>query len=260
MVRFVIFCVLLSLALSCFASTNKQVSTSNSQAAAYAAQSVTAMTGGAMITDVTLTGTVSWTAGSDEENGTATLSASTTGESRMDLALSSGTRTEIRDASTGKPLGKWIAQSGASGKFAAHNCLTDAVWFFPALSSLSGGPNVVFSYVGQETRNGAAVQHIQSHLSLPQSLGSNALPLSTVDFYLNATTLMPMAMTYNAHADNNLLNDIPVEIDFSNYEVVGGVKVPMHVQKYLQGSLLIDLTLTNAVFNSGIALSNFSVN
>jgi hypothetical protein len=219
------------------------------------------MTGGTTITDVTLTGNVAWNAGSDNETGTATLLALGTGESRMDLVLSSGTRTEIRDAQTGTTLGKWIAPDGSSGKFAFHNCQTDAVWFFPVLGSLSVGPNVVLSYIGQETRNGATVQHIRSYAyQVGQSTTSIQQQLSTIDFYLDATTLLPSAITFNAHADNNLLVNILVEIDFSNYQAVNGVTLPMHVQKYLQGTLMMDLTISSAVFNTGVAVSNFTIN
>jgi len=202
-----------------------------------------ALTGGTTITDVSLTGSVIWTAGSDNETGAATLLASGTGESRIDLVLGSGTRTEIRDAQTGTALGKWIAPTGSSGQFVSHNCQTDAVWFFPELGSLAAGPNVVLSYVGQETRNGATVQHIRSYVNQSLLVASTQQPLGTMDFYLDATTLLPSAVTFNAHADNNVLSNIPVEIDFSAYQIVGGVNVPMHIQKYTQGTLTIDLTL-----------------
>src|ERR1700674_5064057 len=115
---------------------------SDPQALAYAAQSIAAITGGNTISDVTLTGTVTWIGGGTD-TGTATLRALGSGESRMDLALTGGTWTEIRDAQTGPALGQWIAPNNASGNFAAQNCWTDAVWFFPALGSLASGPNVV---------------------------------------------------------------------------------------------------------------------
>src|SRR5260370_24485796 len=102
-------------------------------AVAYAAKSIAAMTGGTTVNDVTLTGSVTW---NGTDTGTATLRALGTGESRMDLALTSGTRTEIRDAQTGVPLGQWLAPNNASGNFAYQNCLTDPAWFFPALGSL----------------------------------------------------------------------------------------------------------------------------
>jgi len=80
------------------------------------------------VSDVTLTGNATWTVG-DPETGTVALRALGSGESRVDLTLSGGTRTEIRDASAGVPQGKWTAQDGTSGMFASHNTLTDAVWF-----------------------------------------------------------------------------------------------------------------------------------
>src|SRR5216683_7094811 len=124
---------------------------SDPQALALAALSVAALTGGTTISDVTLTGSVTWN-GTGSDTGTATLRALGTGESRIDLALTSGTRMEIRDAQTGVPLGHWVAPNNSSGNYTAHNCWTDAVWFFPALGSLAVGPNVVLSYIGQESR------------------------------------------------------------------------------------------------------------
>ncbi len=218
---------------------------SDPQALNYAAQSITALTGGTTVNDVTLTGNVTWYAGGTD-TGTASLSALGIGESRMDLALTSGTRTEIRDAQTGTPLGQWIAQNNQSGYFALQNCETDAVWFFPALSSLARGPNVVLSYVGQETRNGESVQHIQSYIYQPNpySLSPTPQQLSTMDFYLDATTLLPAAVTYNSHPDNDATTNLSVEVDFSNYQTVGGAVVPMHIQKYQQGNLMVDVAVT----------------
>jgi hypothetical protein len=191
------------------------------------------------------------------------LTALGPGESRIDLALNGGTRSEIRDASSGIPLGKWVSENGASGKIDFHNCQTDAAWFFPALGSLAGGANVVFSYIGQGTRNGVIVQHIQSYVyqSVPfRGAAPNFQKLSTADFYLDATTLLPYAATFNAHPDGDSGASIPVEIRFSNYQNVNGVNVPMSIQRYLNGSLQIDLTISNAAFNTGIESSSFTIN
>lgn len=233
---------------------------SDPQAVAYAAHSIAAMTGGTSISDVTLTGNVTWN-GSD--TGTATLKALGTGESRMDLALSSGTRSEIRDAQTGAPLGQWVNPNNASGHFASQNCGTDAVWFFPVLGSLAAGPNVVLSYVGQETRGGIAVQHIRSYAYQPNSPsfpGPTPQQLSTMDLFLDATTLLPLAVTYSSHPDDDANRNLPVEVDFSGYQTMGGVAVPTRIQRYLQGTLMVDLTVSTASFNTGVSLSDFTVN
>ena len=235
---------------------------SDPQALSFASQSLSALTGGNAINDVTLTGNVTWSGGTAPETGTVTLLASGTGESRVSLVLPSGTRTEVRDASTGMAQGQWIAQNGASGLFASHNCATDAVWFFPALGSLAAGPNVVLTYVGQETRNGAAVQHIQSYLYQPNPRGIAPSPqqLSTIDFYLDATTLLPASITFNVHPDDNASASLLAEVDFSNYQLLNGVVVPTSIQRYLQGNLMVDITISNASFNTGLPLSDFTIN
>lgn len=232
------------------------VTTSDPQAVQYAATSLAALTGGVALSDVTLSGSVTWN-GSDK--GTVTLKALGAGESRIDLALESGVRTEIRDIQTGTPIGQWTTPK-ASGSFAFHNCQTDAVWFFPALGSLNATANTVFSYVGQETRDGIAIQHIRSYALTDPVIKSGSIPLSMMDIYLDATTLLPVAIAFEAHPDNDEIASMQVEIRFSNYQTINEASVPMHLQRYQQGVLLVDLVLTNASFNSGMSLSTFAIN
>jgi len=233
---------------------------SDPQALSFAAQSIAALTGGTSISDVTLTGSVTW---NGNDNGNATLMALGTGESRMDLALGSGTRSEIRDAQTGTQLGKWINPDSSFGPYASHNSWTDAVWFFPALGSLATGPNIVLSYIGQETRNGAAVQHLQSYVyqaNWPAGVTPSPQQLSTMDFYLDGSSLLPVAVKFNTHPDDDASTNLAFEVDYTNYQSFSGVVVPMHIQRFQQGSLMVDLVLSSASFNSGLSLSNFSTN
>jgi len=211
---------------------------------------------------VTLTGNATWR-GPGAGAGTATLRALGTGESRMDLALPGGTWTEIRDAQTGVPLGQWTNVSKTSGAFATQNCQTDAVWFFPVLGSLAAGPNVVLSYIGQETLNGEAVQHIQSYIyqaNPPAGVTPTQQQLSTMDFYLDATTLLPSTVMFNAHPDNNANVNLTIEVDFSNYQNMSGVLVPTRIQKSSQGNVFAAVTVTGATFNTGLSLSIFTIN
>lgn len=231
---------------------------SDPQALTYAAQSIAAMTGTVSISDVTLTGSVTW---NGTDTGTATLKALGTGESRMDLVLPDGTRTEVRDAQMGVPLGRWIDLNNTSGHFAAQNCWTDAAWFFPVLGSLAAGQNVVLSYIGRENRSGGNVQHLRSYVyQWTQGPSARSQPFSTMDFYLDATTMLPVAITYNEHPDNSWTTNLPVEVDFANYQNIGGVTVPTHIQRYQQGALMVDVTVSGAAFNTGLQLSIFAVN
>jgi hypothetical protein len=250
-------CVLFLAVISWQFSWSQSVPASDPQAVMLANAALAALTGGATIQDVTLTGSVV----SGIDSGTATLKAMPVGESRMDLSLSGGTRSELRDEQTGVQLGQWMNPDGTSGYYAPQNCWTDPSWFFPAFGYLAGGPNVVLSYIGMETHNGQSVQHIKTYLYAPSPFGPQTSQyLSVTDFYLDSTTLVPMAIAYSVHPDNDASTDLPVEIDFESYQTVAGIAVPGHIQRYQQGALMFDITVTGAVFNSGLSLSGFAIN
>lgn len=220
-----------------------------------------AILGGKQILDVTLSGRVTWTVGMESETGTVTLWALSTGQSRVDLALSSGSRREIRDSATETDRGSWRNPAGRTELSSPPNCLTDPVWFFPALGSLSARPNVVLSYVGRETRNGSTVQHIRSHVCMPSlpTLRSPIQQLSRMDFYLDCATHLPVATVCNTHPDNAADSNVAVEIDFGNYQQIDGVQVPTSIQRFVQGTLLADISLDTASFNTGLSLSTFAI-
>jgi hypothetical protein len=240
-----------------------QVPQSNPQALSLAAQSLAAMSGGTNVQDVTVSGNAIWTSGSTTQTGTANLLAKGTGESRMDLTINGTTQSEIRSNSSGMSQGEWVANDGISTPYAMHNCWTDSVWFFPILSSLSGtNPSVVLSYAGSETRSGVSVQHLHSYFYLPAKkpdltiLAQNA---SAIDFYIDSASLLPVAIVFNAHPDDDAARNIAVEVDFSNYQAANGVLVSRHIQKYVQGTLVLDFTVTGVALNTGLSDNLFAI-
>lgn len=246
-------------------STASQSPVRDPQAVALASRALAILTGTSAVRDVTLAGSVTRVAGADEESGTVTLKALGSSESRMDLSLSDEQRSEVRTSAEGSPQGLWFAGSGPSTAMAAHNCLTDAAWFFPAFSVLSqlSNPSLVAKYVGEETRGQEAVQHLRFFLIIsdasvdPSGLYSR---LTEEDIYLDASSLLPVALAFSTHPDNNALIDIPVEVDFSNYQTVSGAPVPFRIQKFRNGTLFLDITVQSADLNSGLTDSVFSSN
>ncbi len=238
---------------------------SNPQAVSLATQAMTALLNGVTVSDITLSGNAVWTSGTDSETGTATAYGKTNVESRLDLSLNGGNRSELRNSAGGSPQGAWINASGQSTPSALQNCWTDAVWFFPALTSLSAvntDATLVLVYVGLETKNGRSVQHIQSYhyvASTHPKVTAFTQQMSTVDYYLDAQTLVPLSITFSAHPDNAASTNIAVEIDFLNYQLVKGILVPFHVTKVWQGNPLLDFTVTNVAINSGLPDSLFSI-
>ena len=238
-------------------------STSSSlpQAASLLAQSLQALTGLGGVSDATLTGTAEWIAGSDDETGTATYKG-VSGTYRLDLSFRNGTRSEIVSNASGVISGSWVGLDGISHAIADHNLIVDAGWFLPfTLGPLSSSPNSILTYVGQETRNGVSVIHLTSSQMFPGPSGDPAsllAHLTQADIYLDPATLLPVSYVFNSHPDDNAALDIPTEMRYSNYQNIRGAQLPLHVQKFINNTLAVDLLFQNASLNTGLTAAQIS--
>ena len=242
-----------------FAAAAQTSQPSDSLAISLAQKSTLALTGGAQISDVTLNANVTSILGSDYETGSGILRAKGTGESRVDLNLTNITRSEVRSIAGGIPGGAWATNAAASKGYPEHNCLTDAAWFFPALSSLSQtmNANFVFKYLGQAQHNGINAQHIQVFQVIPGF--TTAQNLSAMDFYLDPVSFLPLSIDFNMHPDVDMNTNIPAEINFANYQQVNGVQVPFRIQRMLNGGVVLDITVSSAAFNTGLTDTLFTL-
>jgi hypothetical protein len=258
--RFVFLLVLLTFAKSAPA---QQATASTPQATAFLQQALTALSGGHTVNDITLSGTAQRIAGSDDESGTVVLKALAAGASRMDLSLPSGTRSEVQNTSTDPPTGSWSASDGVSHPISLHNLLSDPAWFFPLFSIARGlSSGYVATYIGPETRNGQDVQHLtvsQASAAEPPTGSPSFGHLTQMDFFLDPTSLLPVALTFSAHPDTNAGLDIPIEIRFSDYRPVSGAQIPFHVRKFINNGLTLDLQLDSVFLNSGLSQAAFAV-
>lgn len=256
--------LLLLAVLSCSSAISQQPPSRDPQALALAGQAMRALTNGLSVNDVTLGGTATRIAGSENESGTAVLKALGTQDSRIDLAFPSGQRTQIRGQTNGSSAGVWSGPDGVVHRIAQHNCWTDAAWFMPPLSSLAAlsDPNMLLSYIGHETRGGASVEHIRLWRQPPRKTKIAAdwiQRLTTIDLYLDSTSLLPVAMTFNAHPEDDAATDIAVEVRYSDYRSINGLHIPFHLQKFLNNGLVLDIQLRTVSLNTGLSASEFSV-
>jgi hypothetical protein len=227
----------------------------DSQALTVDRSSIVALTGGRAVNDVTLTGTVTTIVGSDTQTGTASFIATNTNNSRIELNLPSGKRTDIQNGSHGVSTGAWSINDGSLQRYAAHNSWNDAGWFFPALGSLADASSQL-SYVAIEKRGGVSVQHLRSRRA------NGFVPLaqqwSTQDLYIDAATSLPLALVFNVHPDDDSSITIPVEVRFSDYQAKSGLMVPLHIQKFVNYGLVLDFQVSEVVANSGVPANQFS--
>ena len=222
--------------------------------AGWAMQAMAALTGGNPVNSVSESGSVTLTVGSDQEQGTITLQSTGIMTNQIAISTSAGNRSETRSWDGNRPSGQWTGLDGQPHSMKQFNCWTDAVWFFPALSLLSdyADPSLVFIDLGQLQYSGGSVEHIQVYRylpNLPQEIQQQIQRWSTVDYYLDSQTALPVAMTFSTFGDHNLNFAVPVAIVFSQYQVVNGIQVPFQVTRLLNGSPLLQINITNVVPN-----------
>src|SRR6266571_2906296 len=229
----------------------QQTAVTSAQGPIVLQQALGALAGTTSLADVTLTGTARRIAGSDDETGTAVLKALATGEARMDFSFPSGQRSEVRTNSNDLPAGTWTGPDGKVHPQSEHNLMTDSSWFFPALTlaKLVASQAAVITSAGQDFKGGSSVAHLtatQQFPDVPADLAPLMQHVSQMDLFLDAKTLLPAVLDFNAHPDDNMLLDIPIEVRFSDYRAVNGVQVPFHIQRYLNNSLILDIQLQTA--------------
>ncbi len=219
-------------------------------------QAMASLTGGNPVNSVSLNGSVTWNIGQNQGTGSITLQSSGNTNSEIQLTTSAGNRTETRSwASDGSgPVGQWTDLNGNQHQMAQHNCWTDAVWFFPALSMLSdySDPTMAYIDLGQEQYDGVTVEHIQGYRSingLPTDMQAELQRLSTVNYYLNSQTAIPVAMAFLTHGDSDSHADIPIVLVFTQYQAVDGIQTPFQVTRMFSGSPLYQITISTVNVN-----------
>lgn len=236
---------------------------SSPQALQILRQSLAALSPHIAVQDVTLSGSVHYVAGSDDETGTAELKATAFGDARIDLSFASGTHSEIYNLSAASPVGQWSDRNNPRKEIPTHNLMAETAWFSPVMSISRRINAAAFtaSYVGTETLDSLNVHHI-AMAQLPQKFSTDPQlhqHLTQVDLYIDSSTFLPAALTFNVHPDENELVDIPVEIRYSDYRNVNGQQVPFHIQKFFNNSLLLDIQLDSATVNTGISATTFGL-
>jgi hypothetical protein len=216
-----------------------------------------AFSGGQVVQSVQLTGTATWHSGSLEDSGTVTLTASADGSSQMHLELASmGERTESQAGSGLRASCQWAGADGVTHAVQATNCWRPAVWFLPAISLQ---PSLLPVYLGAVDLGMGTVgssadtyRHLQTQLAfsgLPSSISTRVTQHSITDLGLDPTTLLPAVLSYTVQPDSGAQTSVAIHVLYSDYRAVNGVRIPFHIQRYLSGSLQLDIVINSAQIN-----------
>ena len=151
---------------------------------------------------------------------------------------------------------KWTSNDGKVNPIPNHNCMTEAVWFLPTISmspaQLRGA--VLASHKGSdgltERISVTRVAHNKNAKmrAFLQKLGQQELSI-------DAKTMLPSALTFSIHPDEDAGRDIPVEIRYSDYRDVNGMKIPFRIERVVNGNTVLEITIQSATVNSGLQLA-----
>jgi hypothetical protein len=252
------------------------------QAAALVQRALAALTGGSPVTDVTMTGTVTANNGSTTQSGTITLVATVAGQSRVTVALPSGTWISTQDFAASPRTSTSIGSNGVAQDAAPEELMGPSpAWFYPALVIGAAVPNnYVTAYVDQETRNGSAVHHvaiwpqaassspIQSFQAVGQQVLTGPAPAQPLrpgqqELYLDSASLLPETLVFrvrgyrakNSSPDLTRPVSLSEEVHFSDYRQVQGRVAAFHIQMSIAGISLMDIQLSSVSFNTGATVA-----
>ena len=72
---------------------------------------------------------------------------------------------------------------------------------------------------------------------------------STADLGLDPKTRLPAVLSYTTRPDNGAAIPIAVEIHYTNYQAINGVQIPFTIERYVNGSLQLEIAVTSAQIN-----------
>jgi hypothetical protein len=249
----------------------------NPQGATLIQQSLAALTGAFAVTDVTMTGAYTVTNASGAQSGTITMVATSSGQSQSTVTLPSGTYSETRSISGGSASMTETGPDGVAHTISTQTALApNPAWFCPALVlTAASSSGYLSSYIAQETLSGEAVQHLAVWWLPGSSAASSTVApfwqqMTQHDIYLDASSLLPVSMTFLLHPYNPKEPNTPfppypgssldgiVQLSFLDYQVVQGRHVALHIQSTLKtgaGNVVSNIQISSVTFNTGATIN-----
>jgi hypothetical protein len=226
-------------------------------AAQFVASEASLLYGTTTVNNFAIDGNVTRTFGTDNESGTIRMQADSTGRMRIDTTIGANIREEYYSGFGETPDCIWTDQSGQH-PMSKHNCHMAGVFFAPLILAPTYEAGTNFSIALSSGDQGNAILTISKMLASTTSDAGAVTLIQTAtkaQVLFDATTFLPMGYRYPIHPDNDARTNIPVEVRFSNYQMTNGVKFPFHIQKFVNGNLELDITVTNVAVNSNLTIS-----
>ena len=210
---------------------------------------------GKPVTDVAMRGTATWTGGGTPDSGPVTITITPDGSARVNLGIPSAQLQA--ESSSGNAEGRrcqWSDNKGTSHEVDSRNCWKTMFWFLPPYSLQPGVNPTTEQAVADDglARVGSSqtlYRDLQSQFifNLPSMADTKeAARVSTVNLGVDSATFLPAALTYSLFPDSGADTPINVEVRYAKYSSVNGIELPFSIQRYINGTLQLDIAITSA--------------
>jgi hypothetical protein len=241
--------ICICLCLSTSLALGQGTASSTSALQAIQLQAWSALVSTALPTTLALDGTFTSTEGSLTQNGNVHLTVGSDGSFLTNLPGAVGAVSESRTIADGLPACTWTDQNGVVHNGLFLNCVVPA-WFFPGLTLLSSSStSSLAAWTPSSISTDSLGEHLRFQFAVPGLNVSPANPLlsQSFDLVLAPDTHLPLYSIFTNHPDNgSVLTDIAVKIAYSNYQNISGVMIPFHIQRFVNNSLALDITIASA--------------
>ena len=220
------------------------------QAMTLLAQCAAAM-GAASIQDMSATGTLTT---ADPEAQAAQITIENKGAAeRMDIASSGDAQTYVLNGGNSWSV-RQGKQAGLPYALVAYNRPEHAP--VTACTQDIQNPNMSFAYVGQEKFQNGLVEHVR--ISLPPNKDDNLDSLiSELDVFLDTQTSVVLKTERFVFDPEAYQNHSVWATQYSDYRVVGTVLMPFHIENFLDGQKVRDVSFSSVQVNVGVPESQF---
>lgn len=228
----------------------------DAQAVALLQSSVRAM-GGAVPSDSVATGDISVFTGSLTSEGTIRILTRGTAQTSEQITFAQSSQ-----AVTFSRLQAAETDNGGPTSLPLERSLTSQSPCFPLpfLSATLANPDEAIQYVGLETLGQEQVHHIRVwNTFASQPKFQRFAEFSTIDIWLDAANTLPQKISFTRRDGSGSVPSIAVDVYLSNYRSVAGIAFPFLIQKFLNGSPWMTITIANVAFNTGLTDASFPV-
>jgi len=212
---------------------------------------------GKVVQRIQISGQVIKHSGSTEDTGTVQLSAENNGSSQMSILFSSsGQRTESQTGTGLDAICQWTGTDGIAHAVPSGNCALSALWFLPAFSLQPSllPANLSIEEFGIETvgQSSNLYRHLRSRFlstSASDEISTSVSEQSKAEIGLSPDSGLPAVLAYSMHPDDGSPVQVAIEIRYSDYRIIDGVRIPFHIQRYINGALQLEILASSAQIN-----------